>query len=258
MCDYPDVKVASVSYSGVTGSLRREAATHCKAQGSLMVNAAGNDSRDLTSFGDADNDDLIVAGATTSSNSKSGFSAYGTFVDVMAPGSSVRTTNIGSGYRSISGTSFSCPLTAGLIALIWSADPNYGTANELTPNEVESILKAGANPLNLVQDWNVKYGLINSRNSVAMAASGTSRVSFVLVLVWYVFVSTKSHETFILLHLFNSPRRHQLLPSQRRRRLLPFLQGRQPLLPLCLPPFHWLPQWSPPPVHRHLKAVAMV
>ena len=162
-----------MSYSGVEGSARREAATYCKTKGALMVNAAGNDERDLTTFGNADNDDLIVAGATTSSNTKSGFSAYGAFVDVMAPGSSVWTTEVGGGYTPVSGTSFSCPLTAGLIALIWSANPS------LTPNEVEAILKQSAKPLDLVNDWNVAYGLINSRNAVAMAASGTDFVSFV-------------------------------------------------------------------------------
>ena len=131
MCELPDVKVASVSYSGVEGDARRQAATYCKTQGALMTNAAGNDNRDLTPFGPADADDLIVVAASTSSNNKASFSAYGSFVDVWAPGSSVWTTTTGNGYTSTSGTSFSCPLTAGLIALIWSKNP------ELTPNEVE-------------------------------------------------------------------------------------------------------------------------
>jgi len=54
MCEKPDVKVASVSYSGVEQQSRRDAATYCKSQGALMVNAAGNDGYDLTQFGEAD------------------------------------------------------------------------------------------------------------------------------------------------------------------------------------------------------------
>jgi len=97
MCEKPDVKVVSVSYSGVEAQSRRDAATYCKTQGALMVNAAGNDGRDLSQFGEADADDLIVVGASTATDTKSGFSAYGRFIDVWAPGSSVWTTTLNSG-----------------------------------------------------------------------------------------------------------------------------------------------------------------
>ena len=177
MCELSDVKVASVSYSGVEGSARRQAATYCKTQGALMVNAAGNDNRNLSQFGEADEDDLIVVAASTSSNDKSGFSAYGAFVDVWAPGSSVWTTTTGNGYQAVSGTSFSCPLTAGLIALIWSKNP------ELTPNEVETILKSSTNTDNTnisignVMNHGTTYGLIDSYRAVMAAGSGTPFVS---------------------------------------------------------------------------------
>lgn len=115
MCEKTDVKVVSVSYSGVEGAARTQAATYCKENGALMVNAAGNDGRDLTQFGEADADDLIVAGASDSSDNKSGFSAYGRFVDVWAPGSNVWTTTTGNAYTYVSGTSFSCPLVGELI-----------------------------------------------------------------------------------------------------------------------------------------------
>ena len=171
MCELPDVKVVSVSYSGVEDQTRRDAATYCKSQGALMVNAAGNDSRDLTQFGEADNDDLIVVGASTSSDNKSGFSAHGRFVDVWAPGSSVWTTTTGSTYAPVSGTSFSCPLVAGLIALIWSANP------QLSPNEVEAILKTSTDNVGIQDTWNTQYGRVNSYNAVIAAGSNTFSVS---------------------------------------------------------------------------------
>eukprot|EP00584_Thalassiosira_punctigera_P021774 CAMPEP_0172574180 /NCGR_PEP_ID=MMETSP1067-20121228/136568_1 /TAXON_ID=265564 ORGANISM="Thalassiosira punctigera, Strain Tpunct2005C2" /NCGR_SAMPLE_ID=MMETSP1067 /ASSEMBLY_ACC=CAM_ASM_000444 /LENGTH=607 /DNA_ID=CAMNT_0013366803 /DNA_START=80 /DNA_END=1906 /DNA_ORIENTATION=+ len=166
MCEKEDVKVVSVSYSGPETLSRRSAATYCKSQGALMVNSAGNDDRDLTQYGQADNDDLIVVGATTSSDFKSSFSAYGTYVDVWAPGISVYSTTRGGGYTYVSGTSFSCPLTAGVIALIWSANP------ELTPDQVEAILKEGTdgsfgtNPS--------PYGRINSLKSLQLLGPVTS------------------------------------------------------------------------------------
>jgi subtilisin family serine protease len=158
-------KVANVSYSGVNSSSVRSAATQIKNLGGLLTWAAGNDGAYLN-WGNRDNDDVIVVGATTSSDNKSNFSAYGPSVDLMAPGSSVFTTTTGSGYGSVSGTSFSAPLTAGLIGLIWSADPS------LTPDQVEEILKDGCDDLGSAGvDNTFGYGRINSYQSLQLTGS---------------------------------------------------------------------------------------
>ena len=135
-------KIASVSYSGVDSSSNLTTATYIRSLGGLLIWAAGNDGRNLT-FGNRDNDDIIVVGATDINDNKASFSAYGQFVDVVAPGVSVYTTDSGSNtdYAYVSGTSFSTPLTAGLAALIWSANPS------LTSSEVEAILKGGTDDL---------------------------------------------------------------------------------------------------------------
>lgn len=65
-------------------------------------------------------------------------SSYGTYIDISAPGVGIYTTINGGSYGSVSGTSFSAPLTAGLIALIFSANPS------LTPNQVEQIIESTA------------------------------------------------------------------------------------------------------------------
>ncbi len=156
-------QVANVSYSGVNSNSVRSTATQIKNLGGLMTWAAGNDGRTLN-WGDRDNDDVIVVGATTNSDNISNFSARGPSVDLMAPGSNVYTTNTNSGYGSVSGTSFSAPLTAGLIGLIWSANPN------LTPDEVEAILKAGCDDLGAGGvDNTYGYGRINSYESILLA-----------------------------------------------------------------------------------------
>ena len=135
-------RVASVSYSGPDNASNLTTATYIKSIGGLLVWAAGNDGRNLT-YGDRDNDDLIVVGATDSGDGLAYFSAYGQFVDVTAPGVSIYTTSSESTgtYAYASGTSFATPLTAGLVALIWSHDPS------LTPNEVEQKLKEGCDDL---------------------------------------------------------------------------------------------------------------
>ncbi|MCB9882755.1 MAG: S8 family serine peptidase [Planctomycetes bacterium] len=158
-------KVASVSYSGADSSSNLTTATYIKSIGGLLIWAAGNDSRNLT-FGNRDNDDLIVVGATDSADALSSFSAFGTFVDVVAPGTSVATTSSASdtSYVYTSGTSFSTPFTAGLCAMVWSANPS------LTPNQVEAIVKGSCDDLGSTGvDNTFGYGRINLFKAVTQA-----------------------------------------------------------------------------------------
>jgi len=161
-------RVASVSYSGADTSSNLTTATYIKSIGGLLVWAAGNDNRNLT-FRNRDTDDIIVVGATDQNDAKASFSAYGQYVDVVAPGVSIATTNSSSdsSYAAVSGTSFACPLTAGLVAMIWSADPT------LTPNEVEAILKQSCEDLGAGGvDNTFGYGRINLNAAMVLADGG--------------------------------------------------------------------------------------
>jgi subtilisin family serine protease len=161
-------KVANVSYSGVTSSSVRSTATTIKDLGGLLVWAAGNDRANLN-WGDRDNDDVIVVGATTGTDGKANFSAFGRSVDLFAPGNNVHTTTTGGGYASVSGTSFASPLTAGLVGLIWSYNP------DLTPDEVEAIVKAGCDDLGTQgEDDTFGHGRINSYESLLLAGGNSA------------------------------------------------------------------------------------
>jgi len=161
-------KVASVSYSGADASSNLTTATYVKSIGGLLVWAAGNDNRNLT-FGNRDADDLIVVGATDENDAKASFSAYGPFVDLVAPGVNVATTGASSttNYVYASGTSFACPLTAGLCALIWSRNP------ALTPDQVEAVLKASTDDLGTAgTDNTFGYGRIDTLAAMQQAGGG--------------------------------------------------------------------------------------
>ena len=161
-------KVASVSYSGPDTSSNLTTATYIKSIGGLLVWAAGNDGRNLT-FGNRDADDLIVVGATDQNDLKASFSAYGTFVDLVAPGVSVATTDptSTSSYVYASGTSFACPLTAGLCAMIWSRNP------ALTPDQVVAVLKGSTDDLGAAgADNTFGHGRINSHTAMLQAGGG--------------------------------------------------------------------------------------
>jgi VCBS repeat-containing protein len=104
--------------------------------GQVITFSAGN-SRSIDARPDYNNlsghRSVITVGATSSSGADASFSSRGASVLVTAPGQSVLTTDrVGSiGYSSgdyvfISGTSFSAPATAGVIALMLEANPDLG------------------------------------------------------------------------------------------------------------------------------------
>ena len=158
-------RVASVSYSGVTSAGVDTAGAYCRNLGSLLVWAAGNDGANL---GGSRDDNVIVVGATDINDDLASFSAYGSFVDLVAPGVSVYTMDADSDsdYANVSGTSFSTPLTAGLCGLIWSVNPG------LSPQEVEDYLRAGCDDLGAPGiDSTFGYGRIDVEGALLLANS---------------------------------------------------------------------------------------
>jgi hypothetical protein len=85
-------------------------------------------------------------------------------VDVAAPGVSVYTTVKGGGYGAVSGTSFASPLTAGVVALMFSANPS------LQPSQVDSILASTSDDRGTAgRDDYYGYGRVNAARAVAAA-----------------------------------------------------------------------------------------
>ncbi|HRP98493.1 MAG TPA: S8 family serine peptidase [Rhodocyclaceae bacterium] len=124
-------RVANVSFGAAGSTTVQSAAQYMKNKGGLVMVSAGNSGKELST---AASTSLIAVSATTSSDVKASWSDYGDFVDLSAPGASIYTTKRGSSYGSMSGTSFSAPVTAGTAALVMAANP------QLTATEVESIL----------------------------------------------------------------------------------------------------------------------
>jgi len=155
-------KIANISFVVVNSSSVSTAAQYMRNKGGVVVSGSGNSNVDL---GSADNPYIIVAAATTSNDTKASFSNYGDYVDISAPGAGVLTTNRSGGYNSWSGTSFSSPITAGVAALVMSANPN------LSPDQVEMVLESSADDLISGVDWHVYYGhgRVNAAAAVQMA-----------------------------------------------------------------------------------------
>ena len=129
-------RVINVSYAGVAASQAvLNAAQYAKSKGSLVFASAGNNGRDE---GVNPTTSMVVVSATDENDNMAGWSSYGSFVTIAAPGTGLWTTTNGGGYGQWNGTSFASPLTAGIAALMMSASPSL---DNLT---IESLLYATA------------------------------------------------------------------------------------------------------------------
>jgi subtilisin family serine protease len=99
----------------------RKAVAYAQRQGSVVVASAGNDG-DTTKNYPAAYPGVIAVGATAGDH-KAGFSTYGDWVEVAAPGSGLHTTFAGGRYGEFSGTSASAPVVAGQAALLRGRKP---------------------------------------------------------------------------------------------------------------------------------------
>jgi len=135
-------------------------------QGTILVAAAGNNNAS-TVFYPAGYNNVIAVASTTPTDARSSFSQYGTWINIAAPGSNIRSTYATSLYSSISGTSMASPHVSGLLGLMRSVAPNA------TNTALINCLYSGADNIN-AQNPNfigqLGAGRINAYNSMVCAA----------------------------------------------------------------------------------------
>lgn len=160
------VDVINMSFGGPTSnSVVENLMIAAHDAGIVLVAAAGNDGTTNNHF-PSNYPHVINVGATNSNDRKSGFSNYGSTIDVMAPGSGIRTTihtgALNPTYFNTSGTSTASPIVAGLVGLMVSTNPC------LSPFEIEQYLKATADD---IDNLNTAYrGLLGAGRINADAA----------------------------------------------------------------------------------------
>ena len=199
-----DPPFTSYTWEDMDGNTARItiAADYAVSLGITVVNSAGNAGYDPThnTLGaPADGDSVITVGAVTSSGSRASFSSVGPTVDgrikpdLMAMGSNDYFASTSANqYSNGSGTSFSCPIVAGVCALILQKNPS------LTPMEVLQLLRSTAtqnnNPDNLYG-----WGIINALSAINLITVPVELTSFNAVysdgkvnLVWITATETNN------------------------------------------------------------------
>ena len=131
----------------------------------LVIAAAGNDNIDNDAIphypSSYDEPNVIGVASSTRTDGKSGFSNFGlTSVDLAAPGSSIRSTVVGGGYASFSGTSMATPHVAGAAALVAAIQPTYDYA------QIKARLLDTVDPVAEFSGLSVTGGRLNAHDAV--------------------------------------------------------------------------------------------
>jgi thermitase len=148
-------KVISLSLGGTNSSTTlANAISYAWNKGCIIVAAAGNDSTSAMNY-PAAYPNVISVAATNSSDALAGFSNYGSWVTVAAPGESIYSTYLNNGYAWMSGTSMATPMVAGEVALLASQAPS------LTNSQLRAAVIANTDPVNLTSGKTLGGGRIN-------------------------------------------------------------------------------------------------
>ncbi|MEL7367943.1 MAG: S8 family serine peptidase [Myxococcota bacterium] len=132
--------VANMSLGGGASAAVDAAVRGAVSAGVTMVVAAGNSNANACGSSPAREPQAITVGSTTNADRRSGFSNFGTCLDIFAPGSSITSAwhTGNSATNTISGTSMASPHVAGVAALYLDEVPSA------TPAQVTNAILSNA------------------------------------------------------------------------------------------------------------------
>lgn len=166
--DNPNYNYTYSDMNGATTFISRGAEI-AFSKGIIVVASAGNEGAKTEKHigGPADAVSVIAVGSVTATKARSGFSSIGPSFDnrikpdVMAQGTAAVVSDTSGNIGTSDGTSFSCPIMAGMIACLWQAFPTK-TNQEISDMVIQSSDKY------LSPDNNYGYGIPNFGAALAI------------------------------------------------------------------------------------------
>ncbi|GAA2504116.1 S8 family peptidase [Streptomyces gobitricini] len=145
--------VLNGSLGGPRSDAVNQAATALSDSGVLPVIAAGNDSIDACNVSPASAARVLTVGATNHQDQETGFSNFGTCLDIYAPGAAIVSAKLGGGSVALNGTSMASPHVAGVATLLKAQNPSatprqvYGWIIDHSVKGVLTVTKSSPNRL---------------------------------------------------------------------------------------------------------------
>ncbi|MBN4076159.1 S8 family peptidase [Gemmatimonas aurantiaca] len=159
------MQVFNMSFGGGDSQSEHDALIAASNAGILLVAAAGNSSG-AVSF-PAAYPEVMAISSSTSSDAMSGFSNFGSEIELIAPGSSIYSTYKGGGYKTLSGTSMASPMVVGAAAAAWSANTT------LSRDQLRDLLKSSAEDIGLSSNKQGS-GLVDVENAALGTTTGNN------------------------------------------------------------------------------------
>ncbi|NQU06335.1 MAG: S8 family serine peptidase, partial [Calditrichaeota bacterium] len=165
--------IISNSWGGGAHSQQNQDVVTYAVENDVVIFAAAGNTGNSQMHYPAAYEGMTAVAATDDEDRKAGFSTYGNWVDISAPGVQVLSTVRNSRYSREDGTSMACPFAAGVAALIRSAYP------DLSREEVLELLFDGADNIDAINDryeGQLGAGRINAFQSLVQGDAPRLRV----------------------------------------------------------------------------------
>ncbi|WP_456408677.1 S8 family serine peptidase [Caldithrix abyssi] len=163
-------KIINMSFGDVkVSTLFRDVLRFLWEKGITFVAAAGNEGQPQIYYPAAFKETIAV-GSCDRQDHLSAFSNFGPGLDLIAPGAEIISTAPGNKYRTVSGTSFSAPMAAGVCALLLSARP------DLSNEELRTVLKNSAEQNLPNPQWQVGSGRLDAGKALLIQHGGTLQI----------------------------------------------------------------------------------
>ena len=164
------IKVVNLSLGGSSGDgyqVLKDICDAAEARGTLLIAAAGNNESAMVNY-PAGYSSVMAISSCDIYLQKSWFTSYGSHIEMIAPGSDIPSTfppyldewGDEQNWKTMNGTSMSCPHVVGAAALLWQLAPAYTNA------QIRQTLKNTAQDLGLISDYQGS-GMVRADSAMA-------------------------------------------------------------------------------------------